>query len=152
MGTFTIYDSSQPDLRDEIAASKTNPLEPGRQYARVVGLDGLEMSDPEWELAPLAPLLETMADEADFGDAYDGLPDKFSKDLYDTHELWLVLMYINGAKHRGEFRGPRLKYIRAASTAELLAIIRFGVARAQAADADGLQQVTDLTVRQVFST
>ena len=151
MGIFSTYDSSQPDLVDEVAAAKTNPMEPGRQYRTFV-LGGVEMKDPEWEMGPLAPLLETMTDVMDFGTTYDYMPDKLSFELYGTHELWLVLLYINGAKHRGEFVGPALKYIRPAFSADLLQLIRFGVTQAAVADAAGVQVVDALTVRTVYST
>lgn len=151
MAAFDNYDSSQADLVDEIASAKTNPLEPGRQYATFVA-SGVEMSDPMWEMAPLAPLLDTMTDQADFGEQYDYLPDKMSKELYGTHELWLILMYINGAKNRGEFRGPTLKFIRGGQTNQLLQMIRFGVTNAAVADAGGIEVVEDLTVRTVYAS
>jgi hypothetical protein len=151
MAAFSNYDSSQPDLRDEITAAKTNPLEPGRQY-RTFAIGGVAMKDPEWEMEPLAPLLDTMYAENDFGTTYDYMPDKLSHELYGTHELWLILMRINGAKHRGEFVGPVLRYIRPAYAADLLQMVRFGVTQAAVADASGIQVVDDLTVRTVYST
>lgn len=150
MAVFTQYDSSSPDLVEEIDKAATNPTVIARQYRHFVqdGSD-LAISDPEWDLAPLAPLLEEMTDEADFGTDFDYMPDKMSKELYGTHELWPVLLRINKAMTRSQFRGPRLKFIRADMSNKLLSMLRFGYTRAEAAD-KAMPVVGDLTVKKVY--
>ena len=150
MTTLTIYDSSNPDIRDEIAAATSNPLEPGRQHSHFT-IGGVTMADPEWDLAPLAPLLETMTEEIDFGDKYDFQPDKLSFDIYGTHELWVVLLRINGAAGRHEFRGPKLKIIRPTWIGQLVDMLRFGVKRAEREDINGVEVIGNLTVRTVYA-
>jgi hypothetical protein len=150
MAVFTQYDSSSPDLVEEIDKAATNPTVIARQHRHFVqsGTD-LTMSDPEWDLTPLAPLLDEMTDEADFGTDYDYMPDKMSWELYGTHELWPVLLRLNKAMTRAQFRGPRLKFIRADMSNKLLSMLRFGINRAEAAD-KSMPVVGDLTVKKVY--
>ena len=150
MAALTPYDLNNADIVDDIESAKTNPVVIARQHRHFVQAEtGATMSDPEWDLAPLAPLLEEMADEADFGSDYDMLPDKMSKELYDTHELWPVLMRLNKVATRHDFRGPRLRFIRPDLAGKLLAMLRFGITRAETADAS-IPRVGNLTVRKVL--
>jgi hypothetical protein len=151
MGVLSTYDNSQhADLRDEIAAAKSNPLVPSRQHHHFTSY-GTLMADPEWDTGPLAPLLETILQESDFGDQYNHLPDKLSQDLYGTGELWLLLLKVNSAMGRHDFVGPRLKYFARESVGTLLQILRFGQERADRDDASGIEAVTDLTVKTVYA-
>ena len=150
MGALSIYNSSKPDLREEIEAAKTNPLEPSKQHRHFIS-KGIKMSDPEWDAAPLAPLLQTMLAERDFGSAYDYLPDKLSYDLYGTHELWQVLLRVNSAMGRHDFVGPRFKFIKESAVPTLLDILRFGATRAERENLNGIELTEDLTVRTVFA-
>ena len=92
-----------------------------------------------------------MAISADYGTDYDYAPDKMSFELYGTHELWPILLRLNYATHRGEFRGPELRFISPIYTGQLLIISRFGVERATRSDKTGIPDYGDLTVRKVYS-
>ena len=151
MAVFSTYNSDKPDLREEIADAKTNIMEPGHQHRRF-SMNGVEYSDPEWEAMLFHPLLETMIQSADFGDKYDYLPDKLSLDIYGTNELWTLILRVNGFAARHEFRGPRLKFVDPTRAPTLLEVYRFGAKRAAAADAGGIEDVADLTVRTVYAT
>lgn len=150
MTTLSMYNSSDPDIRAEITEAATNPLEPGRQHSHF-SIGGVEIADPEWDMTPLAPLLDTMIEELDFGDTYDYQPDKLSFDVYGTHELWVVLLRINGAAGRHEFRGPKLKIIKPSWTSQLVDMIRFGVKRSEREDANGVEAIGNLTVKTVYA-
>jgi hypothetical protein len=150
MGIFTQYDSTSPDLVDEVALAAKNPLEIGRQYKQLV-VGATTITDPQWEMSGIDSLLDTMVSTDDFGTQYDFLPDKMSSELYDTHELWAILMRINGARTRADFRGPKLKYVTSGYTGQLLAMLAMGQKRAAAADKKGIPTLEDLTVRKVFA-
>ena len=151
MSSLSKYNSSSPELRAEIKESAKNPTVIARQYGHFLQAGtGLLMSDPEWCLAPLAPLLDGMAEEKDFGTAYDYMPDRMSYELYGTHELWPILLRLNGAEGRHAFVGPRLRYIRADSIGRFLEMLRFGVARAERADSRPPLEAGNLTVREVL--
>ena len=149
MGVFSAYDSTDPNIVDEIDAAADNELVIANQF-RHYSYMGVEFSDPEWQLAPLAPLLSEMTEERDFGDSYDYMPDKLSMDLYGTHELWPVLLYINLKFDRASFKGPTLKTIGLQYSNQLLEMLRFGKKRAAAFDEDGIPNITDLTIKQVY--
>ena len=148
---FRNYDSSQAvDLLDEVALARKNPIEIGQLHARIVEPGGLTMADPEWALQPVLGLLrETATEVIAIGRQYDHLPDLLSRALYGTHDLWPLLMHLNGAGTRAEFRGPRARVVSPASGPQLLRALRFARARAQAADARGIPAAGDLTVRAV---
>ena len=151
MGSLSTYDmSAYPDLRDEIAAAKNNPLEPGKQHHHFATA-GVTMADPEWDTSPLAPLLDTLLLEAEFGVQYNHLPDKLSFDLYGTSELWLLLLKANNALGRHDFVGPKFKYFSQDRVATLLAVLRFGQERGDRDDANGIEAVDDLTVKTVYA-
>ena len=147
---LSTYNSDNPDIRAEIAEAAGNPLEPGRLHSHF-STNGVEMADPEWDMSPLAPLLDTMIEEMDFGDTYDYQPDKLSFDVYGTHELWIVLLRINGAVGRHEFRGPKLKIVKPSWASQLVDMIRFGVKRAEREDSNGVEAIGNLTVRTVYA-
>ena len=147
---FSQYDSSSADLVEEVQRSKTSILNIARQHRHFVEASGAQMSDPEWDLAPLAALFEEKAMSADFGAKYDHMPDKMSKELYDTHELWPLLLRLNGAVDRASFKGPLLRFIRSDLAGSIVPLMRFGAARAARADALGVPDVGDLTVRRVY--
>ena len=152
MPVFSQYNSNAPDLTAEVAQAALNPLVIARQHTHFVEHQlGVMMADPEWATAPLDPLLETMAISADYGTDYDYAPDKMSFELYGTHELWPILLRLNYATHRGEFRGPELRFISPIYTGQLLIISRFGVERATRSDKTGIPDYGDLTVRKVYS-
>ena len=149
MAILSQYDSSSPDLVEEIDLAAENQLVIASQY-RHYTLDGIEFADPQWDMAPLAPLLDTMTSTSDFGTKYDYLPDKMSKELYGTHEMWPILLLLNKAKDRSAFRGPKLKFISPEFINQFLDMVRFGRKRALAADEIGKTAITDLTIKAVY--
>jgi hypothetical protein len=150
MALLSKYNSSSADIPEEIEKAAVNPTVVARQYAHFVQEStGLKMAEPEWCLSPLAPLLDTMSVVGDFGNSYDYMPDKMSFELYGTHELWPILMRLNGALERSDFRGPKLMYVKQDSAGQLLDMLRFGVARAERTDEASMLTIGDLTVRKV---
>lgn len=152
MTIYTQYNSNSPDIVEEIEEAAENQMVIARQHRHFIDYSSGElMSDPEWDLAPLAPLLEGMMEEDTFGTVYDYLPDKFSFDMYGTHELWPIIMRANGATDRSQFRGPMIRFMTPTKTMNLLPMLRFGLARAQRADDLGPPRLGDLTVRKVYA-
>ena len=150
MPLLSKYNSSSADILEEIEKASENPTVVSRQFSHFVQAEtGLTMVDPEWCLAPLAPFLDEMSFTGDFGTTYDHLPDKMSFEIYGTHELWPLLLKMNGATGRHNFRGPKLRYVRSEYAPRLLEMLRFGLARAERIDASK-PVVGDLTVREVL--
>ena len=153
MAVFSQYNSDAPDLIVEVQEAKSNPLVVSRQY-RVFSdtrYTDLLIADPEIATKPLEPYFKEMTTQMDFGTDYDYMPDKMSFELYGTHELWPLLLNLNGATHRGEFKGPTLKYISPLHIGALLSIFKFGVKRATEDNEVNIPQYTDLTVKKVFA-
>jgi hypothetical protein len=141
------FDSTKPDLVDSQVHAASNPLEISHQCARFLDPAGVEMFDPEMAVAPFDGALEVQIDEADFGTKYDCLPEALCFDLYGTHDLWYMLMRINGATTRSEFVGPRLKFYRAVSSSgTLLDALKLAKRRV---DATPVLAAEDLTIKRV---
>lgn len=150
MATLDQYDINNADILDDIAAAPKNPLEPSRLFAKVIEPGGMIMASPEWSLGPVASYLETMLDTTDFGNQYDCMPDKMSKELYGTHELWMLLMHVNNVANRADFRGPVLRYVRAYSIPLLLSVLKIGRDRATEETARH-STFGDLTIRKIYA-
>lgn len=146
---FESYDPASPDLLDEIAKAKGSIVNIGELH-QLYTLSGMSMADPEWTLQPLLPLLESYTETGDFGDTYNYLPDIMSKRLYGTHELWPILMHLNGVGNRAEFVGPKIKYLRPTAGTVILNMLKFGRDRMEKINARGVPEIKDLTIRRVY--
>lgn len=142
------FDSVKPDLREGIKHAKTNPIEIGNQSAEFVSPDGFVMADPEFALQPFEGFLEASVTEGNFGTMYDHLPDAMSLALYGTHDLWYLLMRLNGAASRGDFRGPTLRFYRPEAAAGVL-LDALKQVRRRIASAPS-QRAGDLALRPVY--
>lgn len=146
---FDSYDPSSPDLLDEIKKAKGSIVNIGELH-RLYTLAGMEMADPEWTLQPVLPLLDQYIETGEFGDTYNYLPDIMSKKLYGTHELWPLLMHINGVANRADFVGPKIKYFRPTAGTVILSALKFARDRMEKANAKEIPEVADLTIRRVY--
>jgi hypothetical protein len=149
MGILSQFDTNKPDIVDEIEASADNQLVISRQYKHY-SINGVQFADPQWDLEPLQDLLVTMSKTSDFGTKYDYMPDKMSFDIYGTHELWPILLKLNNATDRSKFVGPKLVYIGTEYATQLVEMLKFGLKRAEAADAIRIPVISDLTIKEVY--
>ena len=142
------YDSAKPDIRDSIAHAKTNPIEVGSQAGEFVDPQGFTMADPELTLTPFEGFLADYVLTVEYGSTYDGLPDVLSHALYRTHDLWYLLMRLNGASTRADFRGPTLKvFDPVAVGAGVLDALKAAKKRV---DRSAVIATEDLTLRPVY--
>jgi hypothetical protein len=144
------YNSSATDLPQEIKFSKTNLLENSKQSTKIQLDDNITMLNPEWNLPILSSLINEMVKTENFNTKYDYLPDKLSFDMYGTHELWQILMHINGANTRIEFIGPELKFIDTWYIPRLLDILKFGRNRVEKSNLNTILRYQNLTIKEVL--
>ena len=142
------FDSVKPDLIDGIKHARTNPIEIANMSSSFVDTGGFVMADPEFALQPYEGFLEASIAESDFGTLYDHLPDVMSFALYGTHDLWYLLMRLNGASVRGEFRGPVLRFYQPGVVSGIL-MTAMKQAKRRVASAP-VPQMEDLTLRPVY--
>ena len=145
---LTAFDSVKPDLLDGIKHAKTNPIEIANQSFTFVDSNGFAMTDPEFALQPFEGSLEASIAESNFGTVYDHLPDAMSFALYGTHDLWYLLMRLNGASVRGEFRGPVLRFYQPSIASGIL-LNAMKQVRRRIATVTPIQ-TQDLTLRPVY--
>ena len=150
MSVFASFNSNSGNLVDEIEFAKRNPIEISRQHRRFVVYDTVKIDSPLWDTEPVAALLQGMTQVVNLGAEYDYLPDKLSFVLYGTHELWPILLRLNEATHRADFRGPMIKIIGSGYLNQLLKTLEFGRKRAERADGLGIPVLGDLTIKRVL--
>jgi hypothetical protein len=148
LGILSKYNSNSADLKDEIALAFINPLEISRQYSHFLDSYGLSIASPIMEIANLFPLITLMVDSANVGNTYDYNPDKMSNDTYGTHELWPLLLRVNGVPSRAEFTGPILYYIKPIYIGQLLNILAKGVQLTKNADLNP-KSIANLTIKEI---
>ncbi len=142
----TEYDSTRPDVADEAAEYPSNPVEVTNFHVTFHNPDGYAIADPQWTLEEIMPFIKELTETTDFGDRFDYLPDLLSAALYGTPDFWPILMELNGAGARSDFKGPTFRYVKRDSFGSLLKALRLGRdRRLVAADV----QYEDITVREV---
>ena len=142
------YNSTKPDLRAEIAAARKNPLEVGNLHTRFrLASSGVEMADPEPAYQPLVEYLELDVEARDLGTEYDYAPDLLSFTLYGTHDLWPLLLQLNRAPSRADFRGPVFRVLKAGAVGRILDVVKTSKRRVERS---GVPEVGDLTLRPVY--
>jgi len=135
-------------LEAEIALGKQNPFELRNLQFAVRMVDGRVISEPTSVLQPYMEYIRTtLSTTMDVGAAYDQKPEHLSKRLYDTHDLWHLLMDLNGAPERRFFLGPKFLVLNPAQGTQFKRLVQ--VARAKISKTAAPVQTGDLTVREV---
>lgn len=151
MSTFSEFNIDGVSIPEDIEQAKTNRLVIGRHHTHFIeSQSGMKMSSPEWTFKPFAGMLDLIQLRADFGTEYDYVPDKMSFELYGTHELWPLLLHINGVTDRSMFRGPTLQYIDPVYKSTIEGMMHFSLIRAERSDKLGIPDLGNLTVREVL--
>jgi hypothetical protein len=147
-GIFAQYDEPaiSPDLPGEVAAAASSPIEVSNFYSLVTMPGGIRIAEPIWLLDDLVPYIQAnLTTTGSYGAQYDYLPDSLSKDLYGAHDLWPLLMALNGVSAREDFVGPTFVVLRTAAAATLRQAFALAAKRA-AADTAAAAPAADLTL------
>jgi hypothetical protein len=141
--------SGAATIEQGIAAARSNPVEPQNLSGRVVEPGGQTMADPVSELDSLVDLyLQPFTEVRNLGDAYDLMPDRLAVDLYGSHDLAQLLLRLNRAPSRYEFRGPLITVLSPAYLQQLLDAVKLAGQLAAPSRA-APPSYGDLTLREV---
>lgn len=143
------FDSTKPGIADSVAHAKKNLAEIGNQSPLIREPGGYTMQSPVWPLTALSGVIEDSIVTIDRGSMYDYLPEGLSRELYGTVDLWYILLRLNGAMTRGQFRGPTFRvYKSETASGILLDVVKRGASRSRTTQ---LNPVEDLTIRRVVA-
>ena len=149
---FESYDVSSlsADLAADLASAAKSPVEVSQFCVPCYEPGGVLIADPELTLELVLPLIaDTMTEVINVGSAYDYLPDNLSYALYGAHDLWPLLLRLNGAAIRADFVGPTFTTVRQASAGLLLDALKLARTVRALRVGSGPVAYGDLTVRKI---
>jgi len=117
--------SLSADLVDDARNASKSPIETSRFCVPCYEVGDELIVDPETTVELVLPLIEeTMVEQIKVGDRWDCLPDNLSYALYGAHDLWPLLLRLNGATNRADFKGPVFRIVSPSLVGPLLEALR----------------------------
>lgn len=143
---FHLDSAGVVDLKEQVNAYVKNIYDCNNIHGRFINHEGYEITNPESELDKFSAFLEQyiITVEMDDYDPFKYKPDYMAKSLYDTHDLWFLLLKINNCRDRMEFTGPKYRIIDPSNVSKVIDFLNkciFSVSRQK------IYEYPDLTIK-----
>jgi hypothetical protein len=138
------------DILEEYTNNKDSTIEIMNHQKKIIDEYGRQFSNPRFEFDDMFSLIkESMIETINGGNEFISRPEQLSFALYNTHDLWYLLLRLNNCLSRKDFKGPLFKVIKNSSIPDLLVILKNSQLKVKSSTPTIYK---DLTIRKITSS
>lgn len=138
------------DIIEEYQLAKNSIIEVQSHQKKIIDEMGNTFKNPQFQFDPFLDLIkETMLLKVNGNHEFDYKPEHLSYTLYGSHDLWYLLLRLNGCMSRNDFIGPIFNVIKMENINDVLNILR---SSQRTVEKSSIYEYKDLTIRPIKTT